>query len=173
MVNALQRVLLTSIPVPGRTRWTIFDPETSMFYINIAAAQIALIDATEPDRIARTFEVPALGPHGLDLDQKSRRLFCACDDAQLVTLDADRGNILNQLPLSGTPDVIFYHSSLLRLYVAVGDPGVIDVIDTSTMQKLESVRTEYGAHTIALDVDRNKLYVFLPRSHRVMVFLDE
>jgi hypothetical protein len=32
-----------------------------------------------PNRIARTFTIPAFGPHGLDFDPEHRRLFCACD----------------------------------------------------------------------------------------------
>jgi hypothetical protein len=34
------------------------------------------------------------------------------------------------------------------------------------------VPTEAGAHTLALDRNRNKIYVFLPRSHRAAVFVD-
>ena len=39
---------------------------------------------------------------------------------------------------SGVPDVIFLHRRPFgRLYVAVGDPGVIDVIDVETMRREE------------------------------------
>jgi hypothetical protein len=34
------------------------------------------------------------------------------------------------------------------------------------------VPTEAGAHTLALDRKRNKVYAFLPRSHRAAVFVD-
>jgi hypothetical protein len=69
--------------------------------------------------------------------------------------------------------VIFLHPQLARLYVAVGDPGVVDVIDVRTMRREEVVQTEAGAHTLALDRQRNKVYVFQPQSHRAAVFLDE
>src|SRR5436189_4547891 len=68
--------------------------------------------------------------------------------------------------LSGAPDVVFLHSPSNQLYVAVGDPGVIDVIDVETMRREEVVTTEVGAHTLALDRKRNKVYAFLPQSHR-------
>jgi hypothetical protein len=51
--------------------------------------------------------------------------------------------------------------------VAIGDPGVIDVIDIGTMRCEEVVPTEAGAHTLALDRNRSKIYSFLPQSHRV------
>jgi DNA-binding beta-propeller fold protein YncE len=99
-------------------------------------------------------------------------LFCACDGGQLVTLESATGEILNQLTLSGVPDVVFYNAALRHLYVAIGDPGVIDVFDTGTMQQIESVPTEAGAHTIGFDPEQNKLYAFCPKTHRAIVFRD-
>jgi hypothetical protein len=80
--------------------------------------------------------------------------------------------VLDEVPLSGAPDVIFLNPKLGRLYVAIGDPGVIDVVDIAAMHRKEVVQTEPGAHTLALDRTRNKLYAFLPRSHRAAVFVD-
>jgi hypothetical protein len=57
-----------------------------------------------------------------------------------------------------------------QLYVAVGDPGVIDVIDTRTMKRLASVATEKGAHTTALAPAGDRVYAFLPATHRAAVY---
>jgi hypothetical protein len=40
------------------------------------------------------------------------------------------------------------------------------------MRRKEAVPTESGAHTLALDRKRSKVYAFLPRSHRAAVFVD-
>jgi DNA-binding beta-propeller fold protein YncE len=108
----------------------------------------------------------------LDFDAATGRLFCACDAGVLVAIDATSGRVLGDVPLSGTPDVIFLHPQSDRLYVAIGDPGVIDVIDTNKMRRLEVVPTEAGAHTLALDRKRSKVYAFLPQSHRAAIFAD-
>ena len=156
---------------PGRTRWTVFDAEAGLFYANVMdPAVIAVIDARTPDRLAHMFAVPAAGPHGLDLDPESRRLFCACDAACLFTIDPAGGKILAEAPLSGTPDVVFFNRRLRQLYVAVGDPGVIDVFDTRTMRNIGRVETERGAHTTALSPAGDRLYAFLPRTHRAAVY---
>jgi DNA-binding beta-propeller fold protein YncE len=174
IVDVKQKAMVASIPVAGRTRWTVFDPKSDIFYVNIMhPAQIVLVDANHPNKIARSFNIPVEGPHGLDIDLKNRRLFCACDDGNLITLSADHGRILDRQKLSGAPDVIFYNAELKHLYVAIGDPGLIDVFDTSTLQKINTVPTEPGAHTIALDADRNKVYAFLPATHRTTIFIDE
>ena len=173
IVDVAERQMRAAIPVPGRTRWTVYDAGLDRFFVNIAEpALIVTVAGDAPDRIAGTFTVPAGGPHGLDIDAESRRLFCACDDGQLVVMDAAGGRVLGTIPLSGPPDVIFLDRGLGRLYVAVGDPGVVDVVDVRRMQRLETVSTESGAHTTALDARTHQLYVFLPRTHRAGVFVD-
>jgi len=37
---------------------------------------------------------------------------------------------------------------------------------------IETVPTEKGAHTTAFDPAQNKIYAFLPQSHRAAVFVD-
>ncbi len=173
VVDVTQRAMIFSVPVPGRTRWTIFDAVTGAFYVNIAdPAQIVVIGAKQPTQVARTMAVPVAGPHGLDLDTEQRRLFCACDAKQLITLDITSGATLNASDLSGTPDVIFFNAARRHLYVAIGDPGVIDVFDTESMQRVEVISTEKGAHTIGFDAGRNKVYAFLPQTHRAAVHVD-
>jgi len=151
VVETRKKILAADIIVPGRTRWTVFDNKMDRFYVNI----------------------PATGPHGLDIDLENRRLFCACDQGGLFTVDLDSGRVSRVSDLSGPPDVIFYNSRLHHLYVAVGEPGVIDVFDTDTMKLVQTVRTELGAHTIAYKPDANKVYAFMPESHRASVFIDE
>lgn len=173
VVDVGRRERIAEIKVPGRTRWAIYDAALETFFVNIASpARIVGIDARDPSKISKEYEVPAEGPHGLDLDVAKGRLLCACDAGILVALDAASGRVLGDVPLSGTPDVIFLHPQSGHLYVAIGNPGVIDVIDVGTMHRDEVVRTELGAHTLALDRKRNKVYAFLPRSHRAAVFLD-
>lgn len=78
--------------------------------------------------------------------------------------------MLGQNSLSGSPDVAFFDRVNDRLFVAVGDPGVIDVFATKAMKKLGSIATEKGAHTFALAPAGNQLYAFLPASHRAAIY---
>jgi DNA-binding beta-propeller fold protein YncE len=173
VVDITRRQRIAEVKVPGRTRWAIYDPVRETFFVNISSpALIVAIDARDPTRVSRQYAVPATGPHGLDLDPATGRLLCACDAGVLLAIDTGSGRVLGETPLSGAPDVVFLHAQYKRLYVAIGDPGVIDVVDTGTMRREEVVPTEAGAHTLALDRKRNKVYAFLPQSHRAAVFVD-
>jgi len=171
VVDLDTRKMRTEIQVAGRTRWALYDPDADAFYVNIQhPPQIVAVQAREPDRIARLLDIPAAGPHGLDMDPKTRRLFCACDAGVLVVLDAGSGKILQQRPLSGVPDVIWFNDRRSQVYVAIGDPGVIDVFDANTMTSLGSIQTERGAHTTALAPSGDRVYAFLPTTHRAAVY---
>jgi DNA-binding beta-propeller fold protein YncE len=174
LVDVGAHAVVAYVPVPGRTRWAVFDPHQEVFFVNIAdPAVIVVIDARAPTQIAKTYTIPAGGPHGLDLDLACQRLFCACDDKTLVCLDSQSGRVLAELELSGAPDVIFLNARYEHLYVAIGEPGVIDVVATATMQRIETLETERGAHTLAFDAERNKVYAFLPQTHRAAVYVDK
>jgi DNA-binding beta-propeller fold protein YncE len=173
IVNIERREMIHSIPVPARTRWTIFDSASNCFYVNIADPyQIVVIDSADPRRVSRSVAIPGKGPHGLDFDPSTNRLFCACDAGKLFALDSYSGEILLEADLSGAPDVIFFNAALKHLYVAVGDPGVVDLFETDSLRRIDTISTEKGAHTIGFDKVQNKVYVFLPESHRAAVYLD-
>jgi len=170
VVDTERSVMTASIPVPGRTRWTVFDPASDRFFVNLAdPPSIVVVEGAEPTRIAATIPIPAAGPHGLDIDAAGQ-LWCACDAGRLLVLRPPTYEVVADLPLAGSPDVIFLDPALGRLYVAIGDPGLIEVFDTDRLQKLDAVTTEPGAHTFGLDPDARRVYAFLPGSHRAAIF---
>jgi DNA-binding beta-propeller fold protein YncE len=174
IVDLARRERIAEVKVPGRTRWAIYDASRELFFVNIASPpRIVVIDARDPTRVSRDYDIPAAGPHGLDVDPATGRLMCACDAGVLLAIDPDSGKTVGDVGLSGAPDVIFLHRPSHRLHVAVGEPGVINVINVETMRREEVVSTEPGAHTLALDRKRNKVYAFLPNSHRAAVLHED
>ncbi len=165
IVDVAKGVMTADVTVPGRTRWAVFDPDTERFYVNIAdPSEIAIIDAKDPDGLAGSYHIPAVGPHGLDLDRGRKRLFCACDEGRLYEVDLESGRVSDPSKLAGTPDVIFYNSDLDHLYVTIGDPAVIQVFDAKSMIEIQTITTGAGTHTIALNQDLGKVYAFMPET---------
>ena len=160
--------VFAELPLPGRPRWAVYDPERDVVYANIQTpAQIVVIDC-ERTALVRTLDVPSDGPHGLWLD--SGRLFCAADGGALVVLDRDGGEVLAALPLPGVPDVVMHDAEIGRLYVAVRDPGVVCSFDSDRLDHVETVETETGAKTSGWDPVDRCLYVFCPASEGAAVY---
>jgi len=173
IVDVRTRQRIADLPVAGRTRWTVYDPVADAYHVNIAdPPQITVLDAGDPIRVRRVVPIPHVGPHGLDIDVARRRLFCACDAGIVVEIHADTGEILHAERIAGVPDVVFLDVGLNHLYIAIGDPGVIEVFDTRPLRRLETIPTEAGAHTLSFDAGRHLVCAFLPATHRAAVFED-
>jgi hypothetical protein len=161
--------VVAEVPLPGRPRWAVYDEDRQVVYANIRdPAVIVVIDCGRVE-IAKAFEVPSDGPHGLWLD--GARLLCAADGGHLVALDCDAGGVLQSLPLPGVPDVVWHDSELRRLYIAVGDPGVVCTFSTDGDLTQRGVReTEAGAHTLTVDPVSHHVYVFCPERGGAAVY---
>ncbi len=158
------------IVLPGRPRWAAYDAPSDRIYAKIRDPAVILEIEPGSAAVVRSIAVPSAGPHGLWVD--GDRLFCAADAGSLVVLDRSSGDVLASLPLPGTPDVVMLDAGAQRLYVAVGDPGTVSVIDTARLSLRETVETESDAHTLAWDPDRETLYVFCPASGGAALYSD-
>jgi DNA-binding beta-propeller fold protein YncE len=168
VVDLETMAVIAELALPGRPRWAVYDPDRDVVYANIQEpAEILVIDCEEMV-IERALAVPSAGPHGLWLD--ADRLFCAADGGELVVLDRDSGTTLKVLPLPGVPDVVMHDPDLRRLYVAIGEPGVVCSFDSGRLERLETVETEQGAHTAGWDPVGRALYVFCPGSGGAAVY---
>ena len=162
--------VIETIPLPGRPRWAAFDPAVGAVFVCIREPAQVLAINTGSLAIDRAIDVPAAGPHGLWAD--GDRLYCAADASTLIVLNRDTGEVQASLALPGSPDVVMHDQGLRRLYIAIGDPGVITVADTAKLEIVETVPTEAGAHTIGLDPVSHSVYAFLPASQGAAIFQD-
>jgi hypothetical protein len=173
VVDMRARKRVADRSVPGRTRWAVYDTVTDAFHVNIAdPPQIIVVESGDPIRIRRQVAIPHAGPHGLDIDVVSRRLFCACDAGVLVAIDADTGKSWRHTRSAA------YRTSSSSTPASPGcmsrsaTPGSLKVFDTARLARRETVPTESGAHTLSFDATRNVVCAFLPQSHRAAVYED-
>ena len=170
LVDPAAGSVVTDTELPGRPRWCVYDGSADRFLVNIREPACVAVLAAETAAVEARWPVPAAGPHGLDLDVDHRRVLVACDEGRVVALDMGTGRELAGVAIAGEPDAIWHNPDGSRLYVAIGHPGVVDVVDTGEMALAQECPTEAGAHTTAFDRARQRLYVFLPQSGRAAVY---
>ncbi len=155
---------LASSPLPGRPRWAVYDDTLDHYLVNVRVpAVVAVVDATT-GQVVTVVPVSAAGPHGLDLDRRAGRAFVACDDRQVIVIDSATGAELGCVAIDGAPDAVWFDAATQSVFVAVGDPGLLHVIDARTLRVEETIETGLGAQTTALDSARQQLFVFRPLS---------
>jgi len=158
----------TEFGLPGRPRWAAYDADSDQVYANILDPPVIVRIDPDIGAISGSIDVPTAGPHGLWID--AGRLYCAADGGALIVLGRDSEAVEASLPLPGVPDVVWHDPSAERLYVAVGDPGSVTVVDTARLELVETIPTEAGAHTLGWDPSHKTLYVFCPESGGAALF---
>jgi DNA-binding beta-propeller fold protein YncE len=162
--------LLATVALPGRPRWAAYDSIAQRFLVNIREPACVAVLVAQTATLVAQWPVSVSGPHGLDLDLATRRALVACDGGAVVALELGSGRELARVSIAGGPDAIWFNSHRKRLYVAIAEPGVVEVVDTQDMVVVQQVETEPAAHTTAFDAASQRLYVFLPRSCRAAVY---
>jgi DNA-binding beta-propeller fold protein YncE len=169
VVDVERLEVCTELALPGRPRWAVYDEQRQVVYANIRDPALVVVVDCERTEIDRAYEIDCEGPHGLWLDEG--RLFCAADGGELIVLDRDTGAVRGTLPLPGAPDVVMHDAGIRRLYVAIGEPGVVCTFDTAEEpRQLATTVTEPGAHTLGLDPVSHHVYVFCPVSGGAAVY---
>lgn len=159
-----------SIDLPGRPRWCVTDAAATRVFLAIQNPSMVLTARLPDLQDVTHWKVPADGAHGLEIDQKRRRLYVACDDSTLVEMAAGSGAVSNRWPIAGAPDVTFFNPTTGLVHVAIGRPGLIESIDPRNGANTKTV-TGAGAHTTAL-VPPDRLYVFSPSDGEAIVLSD-
>ena len=154
--------LRVTTSLPGRPRWAVYESTSDRYLVNVRnPSTVAVIDA-ESGKIRNTWPVSASGPHGLDIDRIAGRAFVACDGGRLVCLDSTSGQEVGSVEIGGGPDAIWFNPANDEVYVAIGDPGLVRVVDTKELAVIQTIETGPGAQTTAFDAERQELFVFRP-----------
>ena len=130
-------------------------------YVNVEDKnQIAVVDLAGRKVTARYALTGCDGPTGLAYDAADRMLIAACDGAT-VFVDARSGKVLQALDTGKGADGVAYDPRQKLAFVPSGRAGTLSVIAVSRGKStvLETVPTQVGARTIALDERTGRLYL--------------
>jgi DNA-binding beta-propeller fold protein YncE len=169
ILDTSSKQIHSTISLPGRPRWSVYDGRLDLFLVNIREPSGVFALSAESMQ-GRFIPASVGGAHGLDIGKEVGFAFVACDGKAVVVLDVVNDREVAKVPITGEPDAVWYNPQRNRLYCAIGMPGVVDVVDTLEYAVDEQIETEEGAHTTAFDQARQRLYVFLPGSCRASVY---
>lgn len=163
LIDPRQQKPVASIALGGKPEFAVYDAETHLVYQNLTDTnEIVVIDPTAKTVVSRWHLDACQQPTGIALDASARRLFVVCaGNNRFVALDIRGGRPITSLPVGRGPDAIAFDATLHRLYVAGrgGELNVIQQRDPDSYSNAETVRTHYGAHTLAIDPATHKVYV--------------
>jgi YVTN family beta-propeller protein len=163
VIDPAKGTVVETIALGGAPEQAVADGK-GMIYNNLESKnEVIALDARTLKITARWPVAPAGQPVSIAMDRAHRRLFIAGRNPKmLVVMDADNGKIVGgPFPIGGRVDATVFDPGTNMVAASTGD-GTIHIFHEDSPDKLsvvETVKTEFGAKTMALD----------PKTHNLLV----
>src|SRR6266699_220433 len=162
VIDPANGTVVKSIPLGGGPEFAVADGKGTV-YDNIEDKnEVVAIDSGTLAIKSRWPVAPAGQPTALAMDREHRRLFAAGRNPQkLVILDADNGKVIQSFPISAGADANVFEPETGLIFVSTRE-GHVHIFHEDTPDKfseVETVKTEFGAKTMALDSKTHNLYL--------------
>ena len=161
VLDANTNKVVKTIPLGGKPEFSVTNTK-GLIYVNIEDKnEIKTINASTL-KVTNTWSIaPGDEPSGLAIDLVTNRLFSVCSNNLMIIVNAANGRILKTLPIGAGCDGVAFDPKKNLIFSSNGE-GTITVVKESnanTFSVLETVKTQKGARTIALNKTTNQLYL--------------
>jgi DNA-binding beta-propeller fold protein YncE len=160
-IDAAKGTVLGTIKLDGKPEFGVSDEKGGVF-VNIEDKSELV--ALDPNKLEVKARWPLAGceePSGLAIDRKNRRLFSGCGNKVMAIVDADSGKVVSTQPICDGVDATAFDPETGLAFASCGD-GNLTVIRQESPDKYsvpETVATQKGARTLALDSKTHQVFV--------------
>jgi YVTN family beta-propeller protein len=100
-------------------------------------------------------------PTGMAVDRAHHRVFSACGNNKLAVLDTDDGHVVATPAIGSDPDGAAFEAKTQRIFTSnkEGTLSVLREVTPDRYETLQTLATEPGARTVALDETTGRLYL--------------
>lgn len=161
VIDAKTRSVVRTLPLDGKPELAVADGQGAV-YLNLEdKAEIVRLDAREPSITARWPVAPCESPTGISMDEQRRHLFVGCANRLMAVVDANQGQVIATLPIGAGCDGTAFDPKADLAFSSNGD-GTLTIVREESANKysvVENVATKVGARTMALDSQRQRIYL--------------
>lgn len=163
-INAKTGEPLATFPVGGKPEFCVADGAGKL-YVNLEdKGAIVEIDAAKPAVVRTGSIAPCQEPSGLAMDSKDGVLFSVCDNKMMTVTDIKSLKVVATPAIGANPDAAGFDPGAGLAFSSNGE-GTLTIVKEvgGKWQAVDTVQTERGARTMAVD----------PRTHRVYLLAAE
>jgi len=145
----------------GRTEHAVSD-EAGHIFLNMQDRNTLLKLDSQALKVMETWPLAPCGqPSGMDMDRAHQRVFIGCRSGVMTVVDGTSGRIVTTQPIGRGVDATEFDRERALVYFSSGD-GTMSVFhedapDNYTL--VESVKTQSGARTMALDQKTGRAFL--------------
>ncbi len=163
VIDAASLNILSTFAATGRPEFAVSNGAGKIFFNLEDKSKIGVIDVAT-DKLITTWSLKdCVEPSGLSFDSTHQRLFSVCQNKNMVITDAISGQAVAHAAIGEHPDAVIYDDQHGNIFSSNGGAGgtlsVIHQQDSDHYSTAETLQTAQGAKTLAMDLDRNIVYL--------------
>jgi DNA-binding beta-propeller fold protein YncE len=159
--DAAKGTVVGTVALGGKPEFAVADGKGRV-YVNIEdKSEIVALDSRDLQVKSRWPLKPCEEPSGLAFDTEHGRLFAVCGNKLMAVVDSASGRIVATLPIGGGVDAAAYDPGSGLVFASNGE-GTLTVVhedSPDSFRVVESVPTQVGARTLALDPKTHRLFL--------------
>lgn len=161
VADGAARKVVATIALPGKPEFPVADGRGNVFDNIESKNEIVRLSARKHSVTAVWPLTGCDSPSGLAIDREGHKLFSVCDNGKMVVMDSRNGKILGAAPIGDGPDADRYDARHKLAFSSNGGSGTLTIVnaDKKGYPVAQTVTTEKGARTMALDKATGNIYV--------------
>ena len=150
-----------TLPLGGTPEFAVADGRGAVFANIEETHEIVRIDAAGPTLAARLPVAGCEEPGALAYDPGAHRLFSACSNGVLASLDAQTGRVLGTARIARGVDALVFDRARSQVFAssAEGVVSMVGVAPDGSVRPVSELRTQATGRTMALDPITGAIYV--------------
>jgi YVTN family beta-propeller protein len=161
VLDSASNTIVATVPLPGKPEFPQADGQGSVF-VNIEDKnEIVKLDAASRKATA-TWPLPGCeSPSGMAIDRGKQRIFSVCDGGKMAIVDYQSGKVLGLASIGDSPDAAGFDPKHGLAFSSNGGDGTLTIVEAEKpgFPLLQTVKTEMGARTMALDASTGRIYL--------------
>jgi DNA-binding beta-propeller fold protein YncE len=154
-------MVVATTMLSGNPEFAVHDGKGKV-YDNIESSNsIVEIDAAK-GTVTKEFSIaPCMGPSGLAIDTKNRKLFSVCSNRMMAISDPDTGKVVTTIPIGAGPDAAAFDPGTGLIFSSNGGDGTMTIVQLNggKYEVVENLPTQARSRTMTLDEKTHNLFL--------------
>ncbi len=161
VIDARSLSVVASIPLAGKPEFAVTDDHGNV-YVNIADKNTLTVIDAQVRKVKNVWSLtPCDEPTGLAIDRETGTAFASCGNQKLAIVNLRTGKLAQTLPIGDDCDATAFDPNTNLIFASNGE-GTLTVIGRDgggSYQVRQTLKTQPGSKTMALDVANRRLYI--------------
>ena len=163
VIDSKSGKVVATIPLGGKPEFAEADPKAHRVFNNLEDKnEVAVIDTKTHTVVTNWPIAPGEEASGIAIDLKNHRLFLGCGGSKtMVMMDSANGKVLATVPIGEGVDGAAFDPGTLLAFSSCGQSATVTIAreDGDKFTVVQTLKTERGARTMAIDPETHKIYL--------------